>query len=238
MSELSRRDLLRQASLGLAVAGATSLTLQASALPTEPSGTLPDFGKPLPPFVQSTVVAQPAPEPPAAWSATEDNILGPYFRKAAPFRAKITPPFEPGMVMVVRGRVWGYESKKPLEGVRLEIWQANTHGRYDNDDPAHPPAPGVFANRARLITDETGYYEFETIHPGRYKNGPEDWRPSHIHYFVHHAGHKELVTQLYFKGDPYNATDAFIKTSLIREAKLEKLNGQTFELVTFDIVLA
>src|SRR5262249_53530196 len=104
---------------------------------------------------------------------TEDNILGPFYRAGAPFRAKITPPLEAGIVLVVSGRVWAFDTKKPLPMAVIDIWQANALGRYDNDDPKNPPSKDVFKNRARLITDETGYYEFETVHPAPYKIGPD-----------------------------------------------------------------
>src|SRR5204863_369909 len=66
---------------------------------------------------------------------TEPNILGPYYRQGAPYRGKSTPPLEPGEVIVIRGQVWGHDSKRPLAHAVLDIWQANAKGRYDNDDP-------------------------------------------------------------------------------------------------------
>ena len=97
---------------------------------------------------------------------------------------------------------------------------------------------GSAANRARLITDEEGYYEYETVHPGRYQIGEGIWRPSHVHYMVRHPGYTPLVTQLYFKGDPMNEKDMFIRASLIIEVKEEKVAGGAYEAGTFDIVLA
>ena len=238
MRDLTRRDLLRGSSLGLAVLGAGTLVLRADAAPTEPSGDLGDFGRQDVHHAQSQGLLRPNPTAPAAWTATEDNILGPYYRQGAPYRAKITPPLEPGQTLLVRGRVWGNDTRLPLSGVTLDIWQANADGRYDNDDSDHPPASNLFVNRARLLTDETGYYEFETVHPGRYMTSPTTWRPAHVHYWVRRKGYKELVTQLYFQGDPYNATDAYIKPSLIREIEHRKNGSQTYELITFDVVLA
>jgi catechol 1,2-dioxygenase len=240
MNILGRRDFLRRGSLGLAVAGLGSLALRADAAPTEPSGDAGAFGKTLAGAggVTSTDVELTPPQVPTKFQPTEDNILGPYYRRGAPFRGKITPPLEPGDVMVIRGRVWGFDTKKPLADAELHIWQANAQGRYDNDDPQNPPAPGIFRNRARLQCDETGYYEYETIKPGRYKIGPDAWRPAHIHYMIGAPGYKTLVTQLYFKGDPENSRDQFIKPSLIIDPETIKTPGGTFQLGTFDIVLA
>ncbi len=232
---LSRRELFRG---GLAAAGVGTLALRADALPTLPSGTLnryPEFqalaDAPLP-FVAPTAVLPDKVKP------TENNILGPYFREGAPFRAKVTPPLVKGTTMLIRGRVWGFDTKKPLANAVLDIWQADADGRYDNDDPKNPPAKGVYVNRTRVLTDETGYYEYETIHPGAYKIGPDAWRPAHIHYLVRKVGYTNLITQLYFKGDKFNDKDQFIKASLIIELEKVKVNGSAIESGVFDVVLA
>jgi catechol 1,2-dioxygenase len=232
MNRFSRRDLLRQGVFGLAAGGAGGLVLRADAQVTPASGTLGSYG---------AFLAQNDKAPlklPAKWQPTEDNILGPYYRPGAPFRAKVTPPLEPGDVLLVSGRVWAFDTKKPLANAVLDIWQANAQGRYDNDDPRNPPAKDVFLNRARLITDENGYYEYETIHPGPYQIGENQWRPCHIHYLVRAAGYQSLVTQLYFRGDKFNKTDEFIKESLIIDVRKEKARGAAYEMGTFDIVLA
>jgi catechol 1,2-dioxygenase len=232
MPKFSRRDFVVQGSMGLATLGVAGLVLRADARPTPASGTLGAYAKYL------KAASKAAAKKPAKWQPTEDNILGPFYRPGAPYRAKITPPLEPGIVLVISGRVWGHDTRKPLAHATLDIWQANAKGRYDNDDPRNPPAKDVFINRARLITDENGYYEYETIHPGPYKIGPDTWRPSHIHYLVRQPGYKTLVTQLYFKGDLHNKTDEFIKESLIIEVSEKKTARGTFQAGTFDIVLA
>lgn len=228
MADVSRREVLKQGLVGLATLGAGGLLLRANASPTESSGDLHDY---------PGIAPHPGDDVPllaATRKPTEDNILGPYHRPGAPFRAKISPPLAPGKVLVVHGRVWGYDTKKPLVGAMLDIWQASAKGRYDNDDPSAPPAKGVYVYRARVTTDETGYYEFETVRPGNYLNGAE-YRPSHIHYWVTMLHYDDLVTQLYFAGDPYNDKgDAFIKKSLIIETK----DQGGYELGEFDIVLA
>ncbi|HEV3260894.1 MAG TPA: hypothetical protein VG013_28845 [Gemmataceae bacterium] len=230
MSIFSRRDFVRHG--GLAALGFGGLVLRADARPTESSGSLGTYAKYLKGKPRLAVKKL------AKWEPTEDNILGPFYREGAPYRAKITPPLEAGVVLVITGRVWGHDTKKPLVHATLDIWQANAKGRYDNDDPHNPPAKDVFRNRARLITDENGYYEYETIHPGAYKIGPDTWRPSHIHYLVRRQGYKTLVTQLYFKGDPHNKTDEFIKESLIIETREQKVGKTVYETGVFDIVLA
>lgn len=218
---VSRRDFLRNSALGMAALGTSGLLLRADAEPTPASGHAPA-----------------GITPPTPLAPTEPNIQGPFFRPAAPFRAKITPPLAPGVVLLIRGRVWSFQTKKPIQHAILDIWQANAKGRYDNDDDSKPPAANVFLNRARLVTDETGYYEFETVHPGRYPLDETRLRPAHIHYQLSHPAHKTLITQLYFKGDPHIEGDPFVRPSLIIELAREQIEDGVYESGVFDIVLA
>ncbi len=224
----SRRAFLAASGLS-AIAAGSSLILPDYARATEPSGKEDDHVKQL--------LASLPKSPAGGWQATDEDIEGPYYRQGALFRAKVTPPMEPGRLLVVSGRVWGLDTRKPLSMAVLDVWQANDKGRYDNDDPAKPPRSDFFANRARMVTDEAGRYEFETIHPGRYKNGAT-YRPEHIHFLVTHPGYTSLITQLYFDGDPYNKTDPFIKPSLTMKVSKAVAHGANYDTVTFDIVLA
>jgi protocatechuate 3,4-dioxygenase beta subunit len=223
MNTVSRRRLLAG---GLAALGVGGLMLRADAQPTPEAGDLEDYEE-VAFLAQNPAPVQPGQPAARELKPTEDCILGPYYREGAPFRAKVTPPLEPGTVLLVRGRIWAADTRRPLAGARLDVWQANAAGRYDNDDPKNPPQKGVFKNRARLLADETGYYEFETIHPG-----------PHIHYLVQAPGYKSLITQLFFRGDRFNATDEFIKPSLIIGLETVKAGAQSFESGVFDIVLA
>ncbi len=110
-----------------------------------------------------------------------------------------------GERIIVSGRVtdqWG----KPVRGALVEIWQANSSGRYSHkvDDHDAPLDPN-FQGAGRCITDNDGSYRFQTIKPGAYpwRNHPNAWRPQHIHFSV--IGDciaSRLVTQMYFPGDP------------------------------------
>lgn len=231
MTETSRRDFVRQG-CGLAAAG---LVLGAAAEPTEASGDLGAYAR----YQQEKPPARNAAAQPANWVATEDNILGPFHRRGAPFRAKVTPPLEPGTVLLVSGRVYGLDTRRPLANAVIDVWQANHQGRYDNDDPKRPPAADVFVNRARVVTDENGYYEFETIKPGPYRIGPKTWRPSHIHFWVRAPRYRELITQLYFRGDEHQKTDNWIRQSLIIDLRDNRTAAKaTYKTGTFNIVLA
>ena len=233
--EISRRNLLRTGVFGLAAGGAAVLTLRADALPTKETADVHDYQA----FLDQQGVPRVAPA--GKWEPSYQDILGPYHLAGAPFRGKVTPPLEPGKLLVIRGRVWGFDTKKPLANALLDVWQADAKGSYDLDDPAHPPKKADFKNRIRLLADETGYYEYETVFPGAYKvgAGPESFRPAHIHYMIQANGYRKLVTQLYFKGDPYIKRDRTAsKSNLVIETEKIQTEHGTYDLGTFDIVLA
>lgn len=225
--KISRREMLQKGLWGLAALGTGSLILRPEVEATPGDDHDHDH-----------LLVDDQPSNQKKWSPTEDNIEGPFYRAGAHFRGKISPPLAQGTVLLVSGRIWGYDTRKPLTNTVVDIWQANHHGRYDNDAPQKKPGPHEFNYRARLITDQRGYYEYETVVPGRYKLTRTLWRPRHIHYRVAHPGYQTLITQLYFKGDPHNAGDQFIKPSLI--INLQKKKGDTGQYLRghFDIVLA
>lgn len=70
---------------------------------------------------------------------TEDDVIGPYYRRYSPFRAKVSPPMAAGEVLVIAGTVWSFRTREPVAGCLLDVWQADSSGHYDNDDATHPP---------------------------------------------------------------------------------------------------
>lgn len=116
-----------------------------------------------------------------------------------------------GQVVYVRGRVLDQDCK-PVAGANVEIWQACASGRYNNTrDPNPAPLDPNFRYWAEAFTDDQGEYIFETIIPGAYPASPGWDRPPHIHFRVSRLGFLELVTQMYFKGDPLNDRDFILQ---------------------------
>mgnify|MGYP000853173639 CR=1 FL=1 len=130
---------------------------------------------------------------------TTNDILGPFYRENAPIRSDLTHSGMEGSIIKLKGRVFKEDCTSPIEQALVEIWHCNTLGEYDNESDA-------FHQRARLYSDKLGAYEFKTIMPGKYLNGAL-YRPSHIHYRVTAPGFKELISQIYFTGDPMIAKD-------------------------------
>lgn len=117
-------------------------------------------------------------------------------------------PRAQGELIEVSGRACD-DVGRPLRHTLIEIWNANTHGRYAHKDDMHDyPLDPHFRGVGRTLTDEDGAYRFWTVKPGSYLARADigRWRPSHVHFSVR-GGAARLITQMYFAGDPYNAAD-------------------------------
>jgi protocatechuate 3,4-dioxygenase beta subunit len=110
-----------------------------------------------------------------------------------------------GERIIIHGRLLD-ERGKGVTGALVEFWQANAGGRYRHKRDGYlAPLDPNFGGCGRTLTGDDGSYAFRTIKPGPYPwpNGPNDWRPSHIHFSVFgHGFAQRLITQMYFEGDP------------------------------------
>lgn len=115
-----------------------------------------------------------------------------------------------GQRIIVTGRVLD-EQEQPVPHTLLEIWQANSAGRYVHKRDQWPgPLDPNFLGIGRCVTNEEGVYRFLTIRPGAYpwKNHYNAWRPAHIHFSLFGpAMTSRLVTQMYFPDDPLHNLD-------------------------------
>ena len=113
----------------------------------------------------------------------------------------------------VSGRVLD-ENAQPVPHSLVEVWQANSAGRYSHRTDQHDaPMDPNFTGAGRCLTDAEGRYRFVTIRPGAYPWGNHStaWRPGHIHFsLVGAAFATRLVTQMYFPGDPLLTLDPML----------------------------
>lgn len=132
------------------------------------------------------------------------DIIGPndndlIYNFAAPGESAI------GERIIIYGRVID-QNGRGVPDVLVEFWQANAGGRYRHKKEGYlAPLDSNFGGCGRTITGDDGSYEFRTVKPGPYPwpNGPNDWRPSHIHFSIFGQGFAQrLITQMYFEGDP------------------------------------
>ncbi|MDF3073100.1 MAG: protocatechuate 3,4-dioxygenase [Alphaproteobacteria bacterium] len=91
----------------------------------------------------------------------------------------------------------------------LELWQANSHGRYNHpaDRQNRKLDPG-FTGFGRICTDKTGRFRFTTIRPGAVPGVDGKPQAPHINVILFMRGQlTHLYTRLYFAGDPALAQD-------------------------------
>jgi protocatechuate 3,4-dioxygenase, beta subunit len=111
-----------------------------------------------------------------------------------------------GAVIHVAGRVFDQKGK-PVTGAKIEIWQANTHGRYAHpSDTNTAPLDPNFQGYGVIKTDSEGRYRFKTVKPGAYPISPTEKRPPHIHFDVEGKANR-IVSQMFFPDEPLNEKD-------------------------------
>lgn len=113
-----------------------------------------------------------------------------------------------GSIVYVTGQVRDQQCR-PIAGAVVEIWQASENGRYSHprDRDNRAPLDPNFQYWGQNVTDKDGRYLFKTIKPGSYQAGRNWTRPPHIHFKVSHADFHPFITQMYFAGGAYQATD-------------------------------
>jgi protocatechuate 3,4-dioxygenase alpha subunit len=100
----------------------------------------------------------------------------------------------------------------------LEIWQANSHGRYNHpEDRRNLPLDANFDGFGRASTYVDGSSRFSTVKPGRvpWPHGGRQGgglQAPHINISVFARGLlNRAATRLYFDGDPANTEDPVLK---------------------------
>ena len=130
-----------------------------------------------------------------------------------------------GERIIVAGRVLD-EDGRPIPNTLIELWQANSAGRYRHAVDNHlAPLDPNFTGAGRAVTDDEGNYRFITIKPGAYpwRNHPNAWRPAHIHFSLFGPCFiSRLVTQMYFPNDPLMPFDP-ISQSIPNERARQRL---------------
>jgi protocatechuate 3,4-dioxygenase beta subunit len=128
-------------------------------------------------------------------------------------RATPDGPRAIGQLIWITGRVTD-EDGSPMAGALVELWQANSAGKYIHEMDRHnAPIDPNFTGQDRLVTDAEGNYKFFTIKPGAYPVLESGWwwRPPHIHFSILGPSWMDrFVTQIFFPGEPLNETDLLL----------------------------
>jgi protocatechuate 3,4-dioxygenase beta subunit len=170
--------------------------------PTQPAPTQAPAPNPAP--TQAAQILPPTPACGDADDATPAQTEGPFFTPSSPERASLLEPGLAGTRLVVTGRVLTTDCR-PVAGALLDFWHADDAGVYDNVG---------YKLRGHQFADEAGSYTLETIVPGLYTG-----RTRHIHVKVQAPNQPVLTTQLYFPGEPGNASDSIYNPALEMEVQ-------------------
>jgi protocatechuate 3,4-dioxygenase beta subunit len=229
MFDSTRRAFLHRSAFGLATIGASGLILRSDAQPTQQIHRA----------AADRILIQMGPAPGAA--VTPNGELkkvtpfpfGPFHRAGAPFRGKLSVPGEPGTTFILSGRVWAFDSKRPLPGAVLDFWHVDMNEKYSNGSTD-------YRNRGRVVSAETGYYEVEGIRPIPYRpdptGSPDFWRCAHFHLAAVCPGYKPLVTEIHFQNDA-KRNDPMYRLENAIAVEDKNVNGTKFQTGVFDIVL-
>ena len=123
---------------------------------------------------------------------TTTDYLGPFYLPNQPVDDMICAgdsEFPNQKKLYVRGRVLDEDCGTPLPNYRVEVWQADSEGNYNQE--------GHGCDKT-TYSGEQGEFQFIALPPGQYTLGII--RPRHIHFMITPNGtcHERLVTQGYF----------------------------------------
>jgi protocatechuate 3,4-dioxygenase, beta subunit len=153
---------------------------------------------PVPAWLTRTAAAAPT----RTLRPTPQDVLGPYYPVSwdAEVDNELTTlkgkPYPNGVPLFISGRLQSVDGQA-IQGARVEIWQTDENAHYRHPDGnGEGPAQRGFQGYGFATTDAEGRYSFRTIKPRLYGG-----RPPHVHFKVVAAGHRNLVTEMYFVGE-------------------------------------
>jgi protocatechuate 3,4-dioxygenase alpha subunit len=132
--------------------------------------------------------------------ATTSQTVGPYLHIGLTWLIieNLAPKSVKGERIAIEGRVLDGDGK-PVNDAAVEIWQADAQGRYGTKK---------FRGFGRSATDAKGRFRFRTVKPGRVPGPDGKLQAPHVAVNIFMRGQlKQLVTRIYFPGDPSNDVD-------------------------------
>ena len=149
--------------------------------------------------------------------------------------------FAKGDFVTIEGRVVD-SNCVPIEGVAVEIWQANSIGINQHDDGVFEKIDQNFESTGMTTTDNLGYYRFLSIMPGP-SSGK---RAPHVNFRLRHKDFMPIETEMFFENQVANGYDSNLNKQVdlpkrhLLLAKGEKINKNNTEegiKYRFDITL-
>jgi protocatechuate 3,4-dioxygenase, alpha subunit len=179
--------------------------------------------------------------------ATTWQTVGPFFSIGLSRLCcnNLAPAGVSGERVQISGRILDGDGKPVPDGL-IEIWQANSHGKYAHpDDKQNKPLEKGFTGYGRVPTDDEGGFRFTTIKPGRVpapvgKDGVPQLQAPHLAVSIFTRGLlRRLITRMYFPDEPSNSEDfALNLVDVSRRSTLiaRKVDGASGAL-EWDVVL-
>jgi len=124
--------------------------------------------------------------------------------------SNLVTPDASGTRIHIEGIVYDGDGK-PINDCMIEIWQADSQGRYANprDNRALPNTQ--FKGFGRSATDKAGVFAFDTIKPGSVPGPGGKPQAPHIVVCIFSRGMiRQVYTRLYFDDEPANAADPIL----------------------------
>ena len=149
---------------------------------------------------------------------TASQTEGPYFTPNSPERTNFVIDGIEGPHLTLTGFALDRQCR-PIPHALLDLWHCDAAGRYDNQG---------YRLRGHQFADTQGRFAFETIVPAIYPG-----RTRHYHLKVQAPG-GDVLTQLYFPGEPGNEHDRIFDATLL----MDLTPADDRQIGRYDFVLA
>ena len=148
---------------------------------------------------------------------TPSQTVGPFFKYGLTpdgkydwndaFTSNLVTPDASGERIRVEGRVFDGEGQ-PVPDAMLEIWQADSQGRFSDPQDKRALPNAKFRGFGRCGTDANGGFFFDTIKPGSVPDPDGKPQAPHLLLAVFARGMlRHLYTRIYFGDEKGNASD-------------------------------
>jgi protocatechuate 3,4-dioxygenase alpha subunit len=124
--------------------------------------------------------------------------------------ANLITPDATGQKIRIEGRITDGDGK-PINDAMIEIWQADSQGRYTHARGEKPRPNAKFTGFGRSATDKDGVFVFDTIKPGSVPGPERKPQAPHIVVCIFSRGMlRQVYTRLYFSDEAANGADPIL----------------------------